>query len=402
MITPSVLAVHKADGASTREGQGPIADKPAHWGNKQGTLFDNPWDSWRDASAGDIFGMFAHSFREMKSPPSSEVVRHFPIRVPDFGASFQDSHPAEIKATWLGHACFLIEFPREPDQDRGIRILVDPVFSNRCSPFSFMGPSRFTPAPCQAADIPEIDVLVLSHNHYDHMDLPTLKALASKPESSHVRIVVPLNNAHHLASTGFASKQITELDWWESADVDIGSGKGVIRIGAKPAQHMTARGISDRKKSLWASFLFETRPSLEPSSPSGVKVYFTGDTGYSALSPSADPDSHLTTDTPVCPAFREIGEKHGPIDLALVPVGAYRPRAFMSPLHCDPWDAVRLFKDIKAKRAIAMHYGVWQLTTETIDEPVRLLAESRDRLGVTEEEFGTLEIGQTGVYPVGK
>ncbi|KAL7411469.1 beta-lactamase superfamily domain-containing protein [Mrakia frigida] len=374
-------------------------ERPSHHANDSATKFKNPWDSWRDAGASEIPKVMFQQARAPALPAPEALKALIPVQTPDFGASLKNVDGVIV--TWLGHACWLVEFPKEEGAARGVRVLFDPVFSNRCSPSQLMGPARYTPAPAQVEDLPLFDLLVLSHNHYDHLDLPTLSKIARLPSPPH--IVLPLNTAYILKGSGFQPSQITELDWWKGVDVsfDVDGKTQSLRVTGAPAQHFTARGLFDRAASLWSSFVIEPlSTTTSPPTPT-LKFWFAGDTGYSALPATAAPSDHsVDPSRPVCPAFEEIGQRWGGFDLALIPIGAYEPRSFMSPIHCDPFDAVRIFKDVKAKKAIGMHWGVWRLTTEPADEPPKLLAEARKMFDVSEEDFSVMKIGESRAVQV--
>lgn len=306
---------------------------------------------------------------------------------------------APIRATWLGHACYHVEFAS------GLRVLFDPVFSDRCSPFSWLGPKRYTKVPCQIEDIPFIDAVMISHNHYDHCDQPTLERIAKTHTNAH--FFVPLKNKELITSFGIQADRVTELDWWEEATLELstaqekstvskdtnastdqGSGKIVARIGALPCQHMGNRGLTDRGKTLWSSWSVET---------GGKKLWFGGDTGYRAVPdlPDSVDDYGEGHDYPRCPAFAEIGRHRGPFDLGLIPIGAYQPRFVMSPMHGNPEDAVNIFQDTKCKRAMAIHWGTWVLTEEDVLEPPQ-------RLKVALKKYGLPETGTFDVCDIGE
>ncbi|KAK0477771.1 Metallo-hydrolase/oxidoreductase [Armillaria novae-zelandiae] len=254
-----------------------------------------------------------------------------PVRTPTWGT--EEEHQGEVKATWLGHACFLVEFPFVASLGRGARILFDPVFSQRCAPTQFFGPKRYTEMPCKIEDIPEVDAVVISHNHYDHLDTHTIRTLFKRARSPH--IFAPLGNESYFASLGIPKDHAHTLDWWD----------------ARRVEHWTGRGAFDQGKTLWASWAVEGE---------GKKVYFAGDTGYRSVKDGEDEDER-----PVCPAFKEIGDKFGGFD----------------PCDDSHWgvqaemDSVRIFKDVRAKKAVAIHWGTWVLTTEEIMEPPKRLAE---------------------------
>ena len=235
-----------------------------------------------------------------------------------------------LRATWLGHACYFVEFPG------GLRVLFDPVFSERCSPFSWLGPKRYTDVPCQIEEIPTVDAVIISHNHYDHMDHPTITKIKAKHPNVH--FFVPLGNKQWFTASGIEA--CTELDWWEDRDLLLSPQKGsgavekkevkppsvsspsgqiTARIGCLPCQHQSARNGWDKDRTLWASWSVES---------GGKKIWFGGDTGYRAVPelPKGVDDYGLEHKYPHCPAFKDIGEFRGPFNLGLIPIGAYDPR----------------------------------------------------------------------------
>jgi len=257
--------------------------------------------------------------------------------------------PGEVVITFVGHATFLI-------QAAGTNVLIDPVYSRRASPFSFAGPRRARAPGVRFDDLPPISLVLLSHNHYDHCDLDTLMLLERR---FHPPVVTPLGNGRLLRSAGF--RQVEEIDWWETASA------APLPITLTPAQHFSARGPFDRNRALWGGFLVET---------GGHRILHAGDSGYG-------------------PHFREIAGRLGPIDLALLPIGAYEPRWFMKDIHMNPAEAVQAHLDLAARRSIAMHFGTFQLTPEGIDEPGRELAKALRERGVPAERFRTAEVGES-------
>ncbi|KAK0215408.1 beta-lactamase superfamily domain-containing protein [Armillaria fumosa] len=241
---------------------------------------------------------------------------------------------------------------------RGGRVLFDPVFSDRCSPTQFFGPKRYTEPPCKIEEIPEVDAVVISHNHYDHLDNHTISTLFKRTRVPH--IFAPLGNEKHFESIGVPKGHAHTLDCTSPA------GGCTIRVR------------------LWSSWAVEGE---------GKKVYFAGDTGYRSVKDGED-----EAERPVCPAFKEIGERFGGFDLAMIPIGAYEPRWFMSTIHCAPQDSVRIFKDIRAKKAVAMHWGTWILTTEEVTEPPKRLAEECKKIGIEEGDFLVSDIGETKCF----
>ncbi len=234
--------------------------------------------------------------------------------------------PGTTQITWIGHSTFLLQVD-------GLNILTDPIFSNRASPVSFAGPKRTTPPAMSIEQLPAIDVVLISHNHYDHLDKRSIKDLRAKQPDNPPQYFVPLNQKPFFDKLGV--KQVTELDWWDSEKVEG------TTIHAVPVQHWSSRSPFDRNKVLWAGFLID--------SPSH-RTLFVGDSGYSN-------------------DFKTIAQRLGTVDLALVPIGAYDPRWFMKSSHMNPEEALQAVKDVGASRAIGMHWGTFSLTDEPMAEP---------------------------------
>ena len=244
----------------------------------------------------------------------------------------------------------------------GLNLLTDPVFSRRASPFRWAGPSRLTPPGVALEDLPPIDGVLISHDHYDHLDEPSVRALDARFGDA-LTWFAPLGFADWFARLGIA--RVVELDWWQHATMPLPGGDGVLRLTAAPVQHWCRRGPRDDAR-LWCSWVAravadgaaDERGAVQPDAaaehgrprPAGV-VWFAGDSGY-------------------CPAFREIGERLGPFDLSLVPIGAYEPRWFMKPAHMNPEEAVQAYVDAGGRGAFAgMHWGTFILTDEPVLEP---------------------------------
>jgi len=226
-----------------------------------------------------------------------------------------------LRLTFVNHSTTLIQLD-------GVNILTDPIWSERCSPFSFAGPKRHRAPGLALEDLPPLDAILVSHNHYDHLDLPTLRRLAT------TRIYTPLGNSALIARGGVFSAR--DLDWWQTAKIN-----DKVTVTLVPAQHFCARSISDRNATLWGGFVI--------SGPSG-HVYFAGDTGWG---------EH----------FAEIAARFQPIRVALLPIGAYLPRWFMKPAHVTPAEAVDAHRVLRASTSIAMHYGTFKLGDDGEHEP---------------------------------
>lgn len=369
--------------------------------NKNGKGFNNPWPSWREQSAPQIVSkiLWMRLTGKWKDPDTTPPT--VTIHKPQFLSSRQTER---MRTTWLGHACYLVEFPN------GFRVLFDPVFTDRCSPFSFLGPKRYTEMPCRIEEIPIVDAVIISHSHYDHLSYETVLRL--KETFKNVEFFVPLGNKAWFNKIGINS--VTELDWWEERTITLSAktDKSSVQddanpfdassnassnvediratIGCLPCQHSSGRTPFDRARTLWASWSVTA---------GGKKIWFGGDTGYRTvpeLPPSEFDYGEKYADLPHCPAFKQIGELRGPFDLGLIPIGAYDPRFVMSPMHANPYDSVNIFLDTKCKRALGIHWGTWVLTSEEVLEPPRVLKKAMKWKGLQEEGvFEVCDIGES-------
>jgi L-ascorbate metabolism protein UlaG (beta-lactamase superfamily) len=262
-----------------------------------------------------------------------------------------------LRLTMVGHASLLI-------QTAGLNILTDPVWSERTSPFSFAGPKRVNAPGIAFGDLPPIDIVLVSHNHYDHLDLATLKQLK---ESHDPLVITPLGN-EAIISPAVPGMRLSVQDWGDR--VDIGNGAA---IHIEPAHHWSARGGRDRRMALWAGFVIETVDS---------KVYFAGDTGF-----------HDGIN------YRLMADKHGGFRLAILPIGAYEPRWFMAPQHQNPEEAVQGMMLCNAAHAAGCHWGTFHLTDEPIGEPPTKLAEALAAEGLPETRFRAMRPGEVWDVP---
>jgi N-acyl-phosphatidylethanolamine-hydrolysing phospholipase D len=239
----------------------------------------------------------------------------------------------------------------------GVNILTDPIFNDRSSPFSFGGVKRLAPPGLKFEDLPPIHVVLISHNHYDHLDEHTIKRLGNRP-----KYLLPLGLARWFKKRKLDN--LIELDWWQSL-----SWAG-LKFHSVPAQHFSGRTPFDRNKTLWSGWVAEGKKE---------KIFFAGDTGYSQ-------------------SFKKIGERFRPIAVSLIPIGAYRPRWFMKPVHVDPPEAVRVHQDTNSRRSIASHWGTFKLSDEPLGEPPVYLKKALKEAGVEENSFLTMKFGETLLF----
>ncbi|WP_165855667.1 MBL fold metallo-hydrolase [Marinobacter sp. JSM 1782161] len=281
--------------------------------------------------------------------------RRYTLLSPDAGKLAHP--PAQPQLTWLGHASFLFQY-------EGLNVLTDPVLSDRASPFAFVGPRRYTPPALSVEQMPTIHRVLISHNHYDHLDEATVRRLHRR-FGDDLCFCIPRGLRRWFEKRGI--RNIVELGWWQSQALSASE-----EVFFLPTQHFSGRGARDGNTTLWGSWLLEI---------DGYRLYFGGDTGYGTV-------------------FQQIGELFAPIDLALLPIGAYDPRWFMSPVHVDPEEAVRIHRDIGARQSVAMHWGTFVLTDEPMDEPPRRLHQALADQGVAEADFRIMQHGETRAFPM--
>ncbi|BGP12912.1 Protein-lysine N-methyltransferase efm4 [Rhodosporidiobolus nylandii] len=382
-----IVVVSQHVGAEGASGAGK-EDKAHH---KQGGGFVNPWESFKELGMGpSVLWNMRKDWVSRPVPPPESLP---PVVSPVFTApaSLSPAEAAEwrkdIKATWLGHACFLVEFPSAKEGERGLRVLFDPVWSHRCSPSQWIGPARIQPPPITLEQIPQVDAV---------LDVATLKHLYKQPKGS-IHFFAPLGNATWFKSViGVKDTEVTEMDWWDERKLSLGEGPkdtnvqeqdgaASLRVRCTPCQHFSGRTLTDRNDTLWASWVVE--------SSQGGKVWFGGDTGYRSVPRGYDPSKE--DELPVCPAFEEIGQREGAFDFAMIPIGAYSPRWFMSRIHCSPEDSVEVHRHIKSRKSIGMHWDTWMLTDEPMDEPPKRLRTACEKYGIDAQEFGICDLGET-------
>jgi L-ascorbate metabolism protein UlaG (beta-lactamase superfamily) len=322
---------------------GPVSD---HF---DGTVFFNPGGEEPRGFA----DLLRWQFGESRASWPAQFPSPFAGNVPDASVSGD-----EMRVTMIGHATMLI-------QVAGTNILTDPVFSDRASPFGFVGPRRVNAPGVAFEDLPQIDLVLLSHNHYDHLDVTSLQRLRSVHNPL---VVTPLGN-DKIVQNDVPTMRVAAHDWGETVRFRD------ITIHLEPAHHWSARGMRDRRMALWASFAVETP---------GGKFYHVGDTGF-----------HGGIN------YRDAAAKHGGFRLAILPVGAYDPRWFMAAQHQDPDEAVQGMQLVNADFAAGHHWGTFQLTNETIEEPRDLLRSALADRGVAGDRFRAMQPGEVWNIPAG-
>lgn len=275
--------------------------------------------------------------------------RKYDIPVFRNDGSFLRNNKEEFTVTWIGHSTLLIQM-------NGVNILTDPVWSKRVSPVPFIGPKRHTEPGIKFEDIPDINFVLISHDHYDHFDIKTIKKLGNRPF-----YLVPRGVGRLLSRLKI--DRFREFEWNNTTDID-----GITFISA-PSKHFSGRGLINHKKTLWCGWII--------ISDAG-NFFYAGDTAY-------------------FDGFKQIGEKYGPFDVAALPVGAYSPEWFMRPVHLNPMKALQAFIDLKAENFIPVHWGAFRLSFEPLDEPPKILKEEIIRKSLPEEKFWILKPGETRV-----
>ena len=255
--------------------------------------------------------------------------------------------PGGNHVRWIGHSSFAVFL-------EGRRFLIDPVLSEYCAPMKFERLRRKAAPGIDGDQLEKVSAVFISHNHYDHLDKATIIRLPAATE-----FIVPCGLGLWFRKVG--RKNVKEFDWWESADLWGG------RVTCVPAQHFSSRTLWDRDRTLWCGWVIES---------GGTKIYFAGDTGY-------------------CPVFREISLRFGPMDLAMIPIGAYEPRWFMKSMHVNPEEAVQIHMDVRARKSVACHWGTFCLTDEPMGEPPERLRAALARAGVSEGAFVIPKIGES-------
>lgn len=335
------------------ENDEPLKSMPIFKNNK----FSNPWSTWSDTKLGTLLKWKFCTPNNTNIPADTkELDKTLPVhQVTDeeINTFCAEDTLDKIRVMWIGHATCLVNM-------QNCMILVDPVFSERCSMSQSVGPKRFRPVPITIDRIPKVDAVVISHNHYDHLDHGSVMGLHRKFSKSGINWFVGLKSGEWFRSCGITAN-VHELNWWESKEF-----KG-IQFVFTPAQHWCARGLLDRNNCLWGSWSMIGKSK---------KLFFAGDTGY-------------------CSAFKEIGDKFGGFDVSLIPIGAYEPRFMMETQHVDPEQAVEIHMDVKSTKSLGIHWGTFALANEFYLEPKSKLREALEKFGLNIDNFITVEHGKT-------
>lgn len=315
--------------------------------------FRNPWPNSEIPGWFDVLRMLIerHTRARSKTPPRGTFQTSTPA------ISYPRAMGTDFAATWIGHSTVLLQFG-------GLNVLTDPVFSQRAFPVQWLGPRRVMDPALPLDALPPLDVVLLSHNHYDHLDKPAVKRIAKA--HPHTTWIVPLGLGAYIRDWGPGN--IVELDWWQQTAVNG------LRVTATPARHFSGRWLGDRNKTLWCGFAFEI---------DGRRSFFAGDTAYH-------------------PEFGEIGARCGPFDFVMIPIGAYDPRWFMHVVHVGPEEAVQIYQDLAAPHAgaplplmLGMHWGTFRLTDEPMDEPPRRAAVRWRAVGLEADRLWCALFGET-------
>ncbi len=336
------------------------APAPAH--HRSDGSFQNNYIDFAPRGLGEVLAWQWRSWRDGLPPKPQQATPRVEPDLAFIQANAKAGAAMQPAVTWIGHASVLAQLG-------GLNVITDPMLSERASPVSFVGPQRQVPPGLALAQLPHIDVVLVSHNHYDHLDEDSVVALNAQAGGPPL-FLVPLGLKAWLAERGIT--HAVELDWWQSHQL------GAVEIVLTPVQHWSGRGLNDRLKTLWGGYAVFA-PDLH--------LFFAGDTGYSK--DFAD----------IRARFAERQGAQG-FDIALIPVGAYEPRWFMSNQHVNPTESVQIHLDLAAKRSLGIHWGTFNHTDEALDAPPAALAAARKKMGLPDDDFFMLAIGQTRKLPV--
>jgi len=366
---------------------------------KKGKKYINPWPSAtpREASDGEGFNIIGDFIKNAFVAREGNLKLKVDLNIQTITDYHNDDKNIAMQLTWLGHAAFLLQI-------NNFTILFDPFLSTRASPLNFIGPYRCKGRGFKKfSELPPIDFVILSHNHYDHLDKKTIKEIFSeKQNKNRTKIFCPLSLKKWFIGIGISENKIIECDWWDEHEVtsipekvDITDESALnealasslnrkITICTVPSQHFSGRTGMDNNETLWAGWVIKSQD---------VSYYFAGDTGYRSL-----PDKCKEEDIdnyPYCPAFKQIGNIYGPFDMASIPVGPVKPPHMMSPVHATARDAVDIHIDCKSKHSIAMHWGtVENLGIDDIESGPEELRQELDKKNISYEQFHPVYIGE--------
>jgi len=367
---------------------------------KEENKYMNPWQSAipREATKNPVgFGMLFDFLKTTFTTPERNQKLKVELDIEAISSYCEDDKNIALQYTWLGHAAVLLQI-------NTFTILFDPFLSKRASPIYIAGPYRCRDRGFQKfSELPPIDFVVLSHNHYDHLDKYTIKEIfAEEKNKNRTQVLCPLDLKKWFVGLGIPEKQVTEFDWWDDYDViripesvDINDEAALnealnspsnrkITICAVPSQHFSARSLFDRNETLWAGWVVKSQD---------VKYYFAGDTGYRSL-PDECPEEKIDK-YPYCPIFKQIGKIHGPFDLASIPIGPVTPPHMMSIVHTTARDAVDIHIDCNSNRSIPIHWGtVENLGMDDIEGVPDQLHKELEKREIPQDEFHEVYIGQ--------
>ncbi len=313
--------------------------EPAH---QTESGFQNPFPGFDDPGFFKLAPWMAGRINTPFSHPTADVPRVY-----NDGSVLKENHPYTV--TWIGQSTVLIQI-------EGTNILTDPVWASRIGPVRWAGEPRLSEPGIALDRLPPIDLVLISHNHYDHLDESTILELAKNPNT---RFIVPLRNRDWFEDLGVSN--VSELDWWEGI-----SYKG-LKIICAPAQHFSGRWLTDKNKTLWCSWIILGKER---------KLYFCGDSG-------------------MFPGFKEAGRTFGPFDLVLLPIGGYAPRDVFHSLYMNPEESLRAFKDLQGKKMLAIHWGTFRISDEPVDEPPERLRKAMADEGLDTSTVWIPRLGET-------
>lgn len=321
----------------------------------QNGRYVNPWDTWEDNSLKKLLKWVLFDKSNSNVPHSpSELDKTLPVKDVNYQQLREPPPPGNVRVVWIGHASTLVQFD-------GVTVLTDPIFSQTCGPKGMIGRKRYRPCPVTVKDLPKIDAVFTSHNHFDHLDEMTVRALNDRFGES-LKWFAPLGLKQWFLDTGCSN--VVEMDWWQEGCLDE---HPEILVAFTPTQHWTRRSVMDYCKSLWGSWVMKGPTA---------SFYFAGDTGY-------------------CKGFKEIGNRYGPFTLAAIPIGAYEPVWFKKAFHISPEEAAKVHIEVKAKKSLGIHWGTFRLGSEFYLDPPKEARKAMEKFGQNPDDFFTLHHGES-------